>query len=107
MVEISIHCGSGSLVGLVVSKSYAFYLLEGAGWDWVRIPLGSNFSGSARGRICPCLVSDWLAGGLSEQTQPTTRLACSNGHECYRLCNDCKQFKLSHKPGVAVLNCGG
>ena len=35
--------------------------------------------------IWPCLVSDWLAGSLSEQTQPTTCLACSNGHECYRL----------------------
>ena len=42
----------------------------------------------------------------SEQTQPTTRLACSNGHECYRVGNDCKQFKLSHKPWVAGLNCG-
>ena len=40
---------SGSLGGLVVSKSHACYLLEGAGWDWVRIPLGSNFSGSASG----------------------------------------------------------
>ena len=26
----------------------------------------------------------------SHETQPTTRLACSNGHECYRLGNDCK-----------------
>ena len=33
----------------MVSKSHACYLLEGAGWDWVRIPLGSNFSGSADG----------------------------------------------------------
>ena len=40
---------SGSLVGLVVSKLHACYLLEGAGQDWVRIPLGLNFSGSARG----------------------------------------------------------
>ena len=40
---------SGTLVGLVVSKSHACYLLEGAGWDWVRILLGSNFSGSAGG----------------------------------------------------------
>ena len=40
---------SGSLVGLVVSKSHACYLLEGAGWDWVRILLGLNFSGSACG----------------------------------------------------------
>ena len=31
------------------------------------------------------LVSDWLARGLSEQTQPTITSACSNGHECYRL----------------------
>ena len=48
-------------------------------------------------------ISDWLAGGLSEQTQPTTRLACSNGHGCYRLGNDCIQFKLSRKPGVAAM----
>ena len=40
---------SGSLGGLVVSKSHACYLVEGAGWDWVRVPLGSNFSGSAGG----------------------------------------------------------
>ena len=40
---------SGSLVGLVVSKLHACYLLEGAGWGWVRIPLGSNLSGSAGG----------------------------------------------------------
>ena len=40
---------SGTLVGLVVNKSHACYLLEGAGWDWVRILLGSNFSGSAGG----------------------------------------------------------
>ena len=33
----------------MVSKSHACYLLEGAGWDWFRIPLGSNFSGSAGG----------------------------------------------------------
>ena len=70
-------------------------------------PTGFEFQWQCRWRIWPYLVSDWLAGGLSEQTQPTTCLACSNGHECYRLGNDCKQFKLSHKPGVAGLNCGG
>ena len=37
----------GSLVGLVVSKSHACYLLVGAGWDWVRIPPGLNVNGSA------------------------------------------------------------
>ena len=63
----------------MATKSHALYLLEGAGLDWVRIPLGLNVSGSAG--IWPCLVFDWLVGGLSEQTQPTTRLACSNGHE--------------------------
>ena len=47
-----------------------------------------------------------LPRDLSEQTQPTTRLACSNGLECYRLGNDCIQFKLSHKPGLAGLNRG-
>ena len=31
----------------------------------------------------------------------------NNGHEYYRLGNDCIQFKLSHKPEVAGLNCGG
>ena len=70
-------------------------------------PAGFEFQWQCRWRIWPCLVSDWLAGGLSEQTQPTTHLACSNGYECYRLGNDCMQFKLSHKPGVAGLNCGG
>ena len=70
-------------------------------------PAGFEFQWQCRWRIWPCLVSDWLARGLSKQTQPTTRLACSNGHECYRLGNDCIQFKLSHKPGVAHLNCGG
>ena len=81
---------------------------NGAAQD--NVPLGTTgfeFQWQCRWRIWPCLVSDWLAGGLSEQTQPTTRFACSNGHECYRLGNDCIQFKLSHKPGVAGLNCGG
>ena len=40
---------SRSLVGLVATKSHACYLLGGTGWDWVRIPLGLNFSGSAGG----------------------------------------------------------
>ena len=66
-----------------------------------------RISVAVRWCIWPRLVSDWLAGGLSEQTQPTTRLACSNGHECKRLGNDCKQFRLSHKPGLAGLNCKG
>ena len=35
----------------MVSKSHACYLLEGAGWEWVRIPLGSNFSVSAGGGV--------------------------------------------------------
>ena len=38
---------SSSLVGLVVSKSHACYLLGGAGEDLN--PTGSNFSGSAGG----------------------------------------------------------
>ena len=42
---------SCSLVGLVATKSHACYLLGGTGWDWVRIPLGLNFSGSAWWRI--------------------------------------------------------
>ena len=35
--------------GLVVSKLCAYYLLEGAGWDWISILLPKNFSGSAGG----------------------------------------------------------
>ena len=42
------YCNFG-LVGLVATKSHACYLLGGTGWDWVRIPLGLNFSGSAGG----------------------------------------------------------
>ena len=81
-----------------------------AGRCWLLLgsnPAGVEFQWQCRWHIWPCLVSDWLAGGLSEQTQPTTRLACSNGQECYRLGDDCKQFRLSDKPGVAGLNCGG
>ena len=45
------HTASRSriLVGLVATKSHACYLLGGTGWDWVRIPLTLNFSGSAGG----------------------------------------------------------
>ena len=48
---MSFHTNASSrgLVGLVVTKSHACYLLGGTGWDWVRIPLGLNFSGSAGG----------------------------------------------------------
>ena len=71
-------CSYRSLVGLVATKSHACYLLGGTGWDWVRIPSGFEFQWQCQWRIWPYLFSDWLAGGLSEQTQPTTRLACSN-----------------------------
>ena len=67
---------------------------------------GFEFQWQCWWRIWPYLVSDWLAGGLSEQTQPTIRLACSNGHELGWVMI-AKQFKLSHKQGVAGLNCGG
>ena len=40
------YCG---IVGLVATKSHACHLLGGTGWDWVRIPLGLNFTGSAGG----------------------------------------------------------
>ena len=40
---------SGGLVGLVATKSHAFYLLGGTGWDWVRLLVGLNFSDSAGG----------------------------------------------------------
>ena len=43
------YTSSGSLVGLVVTKSNACYLLGGAVKDFDRIPLGSNFSGSTGG----------------------------------------------------------
>ena len=52
---------------------------------WIRIPLGLEFQWQCWWRIWPCLISDWLAGGLSEQTQPTTHMVCINRHECYRL----------------------
>ena len=52
---------SRSLVGLVATKSHACYLLGGNGWDWVGIPLGLNFSGSAGGvsghMVILCYVS--------------------------------------------------
>ena len=89
---------------------YQIACLLPAGRHWLKLgsnPAGFEFRWQSHWRIWPCLVSDWLAGGLNEQTQPTTRLACSNGHECYKLGNDCIHFKLSHKPGVAGLNCGG
>ena len=44
-----LYTSSRGLVGLVATKSQARYLLGGTGWDWVRIPLGLNFSGSAGG----------------------------------------------------------
>ena len=66
-----IHCGC--LVGLVVSKAHACYP---AGRCWLGLgsnPDGVEFQWQCRWHILPCLVSDWLAGGLSEQVQPTTR----------------------------------
>ena len=47
--SIYMYTCSGSIVGLAVSILHAFYMLGGAGYDWVRIPLGLNFSGSADG----------------------------------------------------------
>ena len=61
------------LVGLIVSKFHACYLLRGAGWNWVRIPLGSSYSGSASGVSGHAQSLTCLLGDLSEQTQPTTR----------------------------------
>ena len=50
LIYINIYITSShSLVGLVATKSHACYMLGGTGWDWVRIPLGLNFSGSAGG----------------------------------------------------------
>ena len=49
LADRPIIASSRGLVGLVATKSHACYLLGGTGWDWVRIPLGLNFSGSAGG----------------------------------------------------------
>ena len=49
MIQIFFTTLPRSLVGLVATKSHACYLLGGTGWDWVRIPLGLNFSGFAGG----------------------------------------------------------
>ena len=60
--------------------------------------------------IWPCLVSDWLTMGLSEQTQPHHSLIYSHtatDRTAIGWGNDCKQFRLSHKPRVVDLNYGG
>ena len=49
VISRSLYNSSRGLVGLVATKSHACYLLGGTGWDWVRIPLGLNFRGSAGG----------------------------------------------------------
>ena len=54
------------------------------------------------------LISDWLAGGLNEQTQPIPLARyVATDISVIDWGNDCMQFKLSHKPRVAGLNCGG
>ena len=59
--------------------------------------------------IWPLLVFDWLLGGLSEQAQPTNSLTrrAATDMSAIGWGKDCKQFRLSHKPGVAGLHCGG
>ena len=43
-------------------------------WVWISVAVPMAYL---------AMLSLWLAcRGLSKQTQPTTRLACSNGHEC-------------------------
>ena len=49
LVKSITFTSSGSLVGLLATKSHACYLPGGAREDWVRIPLQLNFSGSAGG----------------------------------------------------------
>ena len=49
IIKYLLYTSSRGLVGLVATKSHACYLLGGTGWDWVRIPLGLNFSDSAGG----------------------------------------------------------
>ena len=54
------------------------------------------------------MLSLWLACQGIKWTDTTYHsLGMHQRHECYRLGNDCKQFKLSHKPSVAGLNCRG
>ena len=48
-LSVLLYSSSRGLVGLVATKSHACHLLGCTGWDWVRIPLGLNFSGSACG----------------------------------------------------------
>ena len=88
-------CG-GVTVSVLASQ------LEGAGWDWVRIPVGST-QWQCQWHIWPCSFSDCAyAGGLSEQTQPIARVARSNrvwgfGKLCVCV------IKLSHKPNLVGL----
>ena len=54
-------------------------------------------------------LSDSLGGDYFIRFWNAPLIHYTDGYECYiyRLGNDCMQFKLSHKPGVAGLNCGG
>ena len=50
----------------------------------------------------------WRSKGYTNRHNlPLAWHAATDMHECYRLGNDCIQFKLSHKPGVAGLSWGG
>ena len=92
-----------SLTAAVVSKSHACYLLGGARYDWVQIMLWVKFQWQCQWHIWPCSVSDWLAIGLSEQTQRAAHMVCSKW--VWRLGKDCEI--VSPKPSVAVLSCEG
>ena len=66
-VHIVTACTSScSLVGFVVSNSHACYRL---GWE---VLVRTGISVGVPVAIWLCLVSDWLAWRLNEQTQPTT-----------------------------------
>ena len=98
---------SGSLFGLVATKSHdcctCWEVLVRTGFEssW------GEFQWQCRWRIWPCLISDWLAGGLVNiHNLPLARHAAMH-MSAIGWGNDCIQFKLSHKPRVADLNCGG
>ena len=68
-------------------------------WVWISVAVPVAYL---------AMLSLWLACRGIKWTDTTYHsLGMRQRHECYRLGNDCKQFKLSHKPGVAGLNCGG
>ena len=68
-------------------------------------PTGGEFQWQCRWGIWPCLISDWLAGVKTDTTYHSAGHAATDV-SVICLGNHYIQFKLSHKPGVAGLNCG-